>query len=160
MAPVVLIISLRHCVVKSDRLLAAKLTLEPVVSIQGAVVYGDGVGGYMYGSPAASSFYDPSAQEVETVKALGGTLGTSINAGAGTVNLVYGIATADWDDAEAAGLSVENQNEMFQSAYVNYIWEPIKDVSYGIEVGHHSREVVSGAEGSAVRFQAMAMYKF
>lgn len=140
--------------------LSAKFTVSSAMSIQGSVVYGDGIGGYMYSGPAASGFYDPNTFDVETIEAIGGTLGTSIEAGPGAVNLAYGIGTADWDDAEAARLSVGGQNEMFQSIYLNYIWSPIDNVSYGVEAGHHSREVVNGDDGSAVRLQAMAMYSF
>jgi hypothetical protein len=140
--------------------LSAKFPLVAGISVQSSVVYGDGIGGYLYVNPGAPAYYDNDTGDVETIEALGGTLGLTMKAGAGNINLAYGVATADWDDAEAEGLAVAGNDEKFQSIFVNYIWSPVSNVEYGIEAGHHSRETVSGADGDAVRIQAMAKYSF
>lgn len=140
--------------------LSAKIALSEGLSIQSSLVYGDGIGGYLYGNPGAPAFYDPTTGDVEAITAYGGTLGLTAAMGPGNFSLGYGLAQADWDDAEEAGLSVASQNEQFSSVYANYIWSPIGGVSYGIEAGLHSRETVSGDDGDAVRIQGMAQYSF
>lgn len=133
--------------------LSAKIALADGLSIQSSLVYGDGIGGYLYG-------YDPSSGSVEAITAYGGTLGVSATMGPGTFNLGYGLAQADWDDAEDSGLATASLNEKFSSVYANYIWSPVNSVTYGIEAGLHNRETVSGDDGQAVRIQGMAKYSF
>lgn len=140
--------------------LSAKFAVAEGISIQSSLVYGDGIGGYMYINPGAPAYYDNDSGNVETIEAIGGTLGLSIAAGPGAVNLAYGIATADWDDAVADDLDVAGKNEKYQSIFANYIWSPTGNVSYGVEAGHHTRETAGGADGSAVRLQASAQYSF
>ncbi|WP_148861080.1 DcaP family trimeric outer membrane transporter [Marinobacter fonticola] len=140
--------------------LSAKIALSEGLSIQGSMVYGDGIGGYLYGNPGAPAYYDSASGDVEAVTAYGGTLGLSADMGPGSFNLGYGLAQADWDDAEDAGMDLSSQNEQFSSIYANYIWSPIGGVTYGIEAGLHSRETVSGDDGDAVRIQGMAQYSF
>lgn len=140
--------------------LSAKIALSEGLSIQSSLVYGDGIGGYLYANPGAPAYYDPASGDVEAITAYGGTLGLSAAMGPGSFNLGYGLAQADWDDAEDAGLVAASQNERHSSVYANYIWSPIGGVSYGIEAGLHSRETVSGDDGDAVRIQGMAKYSF
>ncbi|MAM89593.1 MAG: hypothetical protein CME36_20025 [unclassified Hahellaceae] len=140
--------------------LAAKLTLTDRLRVQSSLVYGDGIGGYLYASPGASAYYDPANESVETIEAMGGTLGVSLDVGPGSINLGYGIATADWDEAEDAGLAVAGSDETRQSFFLNYSWSTVSNVLYGLEAGHHSRETVGGGEGDAIRLQAMAKYSF
>ena len=140
--------------------LAAKIAVSDMVTLHGSVVYGDGIGGYLYGNPGAPAYYNPQTGNVETIKAMGGTLGGTIAMGPGDLSLAYGIATADWDSARDDGVVTNSQNETFQSTYINYIWSPVSHVSYGVEAGYHTRKTVGGDEGNAVRIQGMAQYSF
>jgi len=146
--------------------LAAGFEVVPGISVQGNVVYGDGIGGYLYVAPGPAGFVDNDGN-VETVEQIGGAIGVSAQVGEGTVNLAYGVAYADWDDAEdafaadtPAGIAVGESNERFQSVFINYIWTPDPRVTYGIEAGYHTRRVVTGVDGDAVRLQASASYSF
>ncbi|SFM71694.1 DcaP family trimeric outer membrane transporter [Marinobacter zhejiangensis] len=140
--------------------LAAKLRLTPTISVQGSVVYGEGVGGYLYLGPAAPAYVDPRTGQVDAITAVGGTLGMTVNAGQGSYNLAYGLGQADWDDAYDAGAVGADRDDKYQSFYLNYIWSPVKNVDYGVEVSHHTREVVDGRDGAATRLQMMAKYSF
>lgn len=139
--------------------LEALVPLTDILTVRGAFTFGDGMGGYQYLNPAAPAYVDSSG-DVETIESMGGTLGISGALGVGTVNLGYGISTADIDDAVAAGAVTSASNETFESIYINYMWSPVKNVRYGVEAGLHSRETQSGDEGDVVRLQAQLMYSF
>lgn len=139
--------------------LEALAPLTDILTLRGALTFGDGMGGYQYLNPAAPAYVD-AAGDLETIESIGGTLGLSVKAGVGALNLGYGVSTADIDDAVAAGAVTAAANEKFESIYLNYMWSPIKNVSYGIEAGLHSRETQSGEDGDAVRLQAQLMYSF
>jgi hypothetical protein len=64
------------------------------------------------------------------------------------------------DDAVADGAVAATANERFEGTYLNYIWSPVRNVTYGIEAGYHSRKQVDGDDGDAVRLQGMVMYNF
>ncbi|MBD3656674.1 MULTISPECIES: DcaP family trimeric outer membrane transporter [Marinobacter] len=141
--------------------LSGRMAVSPLVSVQGAVVYGEGVGGYLWLNPAAPAHYNPLTGDVESVKAFGGTLGLSVAVGPGQVNLAYGVAKADLDAAEVSGiLPPSAHGEENSSIYLNYLWSPVEKIDYGVEVSHHSRELLGGRSGDATRLQAMAKYSF
>lgn len=134
--------------------------MGPTVTLRGAITHGDGLGSYLYINPQATPGYIDANGSVETFKATGGTAGVSVEAGPGNVNLAYGIARVDLDDAVDAGAMAATANERFEGVFLNYIWSPIRNVSYGIEAGYHSRKQVNGDSGDAVRLQGMVMYNF
>ncbi|MDY0206764.1 MAG: DcaP family trimeric outer membrane transporter [Pseudomonas sp.] len=141
--------------------LHAKLHLSENVSLQSSLMYGDGIGGYIYLAPARSAYYDLGSNKVKTIKALGGTLGVSVKAGPGAFNVSYGLGKVDWDDAKAAGaVTSVSQDKKHQSLFANYIWSPVKNVQYGMEVSHHTRKNIYGDDGSGTRLQGMIQYNF
>lgn len=147
--------------------LEAAVKATDAVTFRGAVTHGDGLGGYLNVSPSnsatapgAPAYVDPTTGDLETVKGTGGTVGMSLAAGPGAFNVSYSVASVDLDDAFEAGAASGTADETYESIYVNYIWSPVKNVTYGIEAGHHSREVVNGDDGDAVRIQGMVMYRF
>lgn len=140
--------------------LEASAQVAEGVTLRGSLTHGDGIGGYLEGSPAAPAYLDPASGELETIDATGGTLGITAAAGPGNVTLGYGVAQADLDEAVAAGALSGGANETFEVVHLNYIWSPIRNVTYGIEVGYHSREVVDGRDGDALRLQGMVQYSF
>ncbi|QJQ99903.1 DcaP family trimeric outer membrane transporter [Halomonas sp. PGE1] len=140
--------------------LEANAKVAEGVTIRGGVTHGDGIGGYLEGSPAAPAYIDPTTGSLETIKATGGAASITLAAGPGNMTLGYGIARADLDDAEAAGAATANSNKQFEAVHLNYIWSPIRNVTYGVEVGYHTREVQDGRDGDAVRVQGMVQYNF
>lgn len=145
--------------------LEASAKVAEGVTLRGSVTHGDGLGSYMYGNPYGPGYVNADGG-VSKIKGTGGTAGISIAAGDGNVNLGYGIATADLDDALADGIFVDADGEptdpsdKFESVYLNYIWSPVRNVTYGIEAGWHSRDTVRGNDGDAVRVQGMVQYNF
>lgn len=140
--------------------LEASAKVASTVTLRGAITHGDGLGSYLYLNPQNAPAYIDADGSVETLKATGGSAGISVAAGQGNVNLAYGIARVDLDDAVDAGAILETANERFEGVFLNYIWSPIRNVSYGIEAGYHSRKQANGDSGDAVRLQGMVMYTF
>lgn len=139
--------------------LAARYPASDILTLRGALTWGDGIGEYLQNTPSAPGYWDGSS--IETVEAWGANVGMSLAAGPGAINLGYGISSADLDDARDAGIAgVEGANEQFEAVHLNYIWSPIQRVSYGIEAAYHTREVVDGRDGDAVRLQGMVKYSF
>ncbi|WP_416137618.1 DcaP family trimeric outer membrane transporter [Halomonas sp. HK25] len=130
------------------------------VTLRGSITHGDGIGTYLEASPAAPAYIDPTTGSLETIEATGGTVGVTLAAGPGNMTLGYGIARADLDDAETAGAATANSNKQFEAVHLNYIWSPIRNVTYGVELGYHTREVQDGRDGDAMRVQGMVMYNF
>ncbi|MBU2874667.1 DcaP family trimeric outer membrane transporter [Marinobacter salexigens] len=139
--------------------LEASAPVTDILTVRGSLTAGDGMGGYQYLNPASPAYVDLSG-DVETIESIGGTLGLSAKAGVGTLNLGYGLSTADLDDAVRAGALVGDANDTFESIYLNYMWSPVQGIRYGIETGLHSRETQAGEKGDAVRLQAQLMYSF
>ncbi|MDT0501021.1 MULTISPECIES: hypothetical protein [unclassified Halomonas] len=139
--------------------LAARYPASDTLTLRGALTWGDGIGEYMQNNPSAPGYWNGS--NIETIEAWGANISMSLTAGPGAINLGYGISQADLDDARDAGIAgVEGANEQFTAVHLNYIWSPIQRVSYGIEAAYHTREVVDGRDGDALRLQGMVKYSF
>ncbi|WP_018719378.1 DcaP family trimeric outer membrane transporter [Arhodomonas aquaeolei] len=122
------------------------------VSVHGAINYLDGAGSYLYRSGAPDAYWDGG--DLETVGAWGGTVGVSVDAGPGTINLSYG--RTDIDDAEEAGT-----DEVHENAFLNYMWQPVERVTYGIEYAYYSADDMNGDDrGDANRISVAAQYVF
>jgi len=134
--------------------LEAAMAVSEALTLRAGVTHGDGIGGYLYVSPQSSPAYVNTSGSLENIEGTGGTLGASLKAGPGAINVAYGISTVDLDDEEIGG------NDTFESAHLNYIWSPADRISYGIETSWASRETKGGDDGDAVRIQGMVMYKF
>jgi len=139
--------------------LEASAKVAEGVTLRGSITHGDGIGGYQYLTPGPSGYVDSNG-DVESIKGTGGTAGVSIAAGPGNVNLAYGIATVDIDDAVADGALGAASSDKYEGYFLNYIWSPVRNVTYGVEVGYHTREVQDGRDGDAVRIQGMVQYNF
>lgn len=140
-------------------MLEANTQLTDGITLRGSVTHGDGIGGYLYLSPAQAAYVDGQGN-LETIEATGGGVSISVNAGPGAVNFGYGMVVADLDDAFDEGGVAGTADEKYASAFLNYIWSPVDHVTYGLEAGHHTAEQVDGQDGDAVRLQAMVMYDF
>jgi hypothetical protein len=75
--------------------------------------------------------------------------------GMSSSNLIYSIASID-NPTGAAG----TENKGSDSLQINYLWSPVKEVTYGIMYLLANREIESGDEGKLSRVQFAATYKF
>src|SRR5690554_6109732 len=129
------------------------------LTLRASVVHGDGVGGYLNLNPGAPAYVVDG--NVETIEATGGTLAATLKVGPGAITLGTAIAKADWDDAVNDGLAgADKANEEFRSTHLNYIWSPVKKITFGVEAAYHERETWEGDRGNALRLQGMAQYAF
>ena len=140
-------------------MLEANAKLTDAITVRGSVTHGDGIGGYLYLSPAQAAYVDGQGN-LETIEATGGGVSVSVAAGPGSFNLGYGVAIADLDDAFAAGGVAGTADERYTSTFVNYIWSPVDRITYGLEAGLHTAEQVNGDDGDAIRLQAMIKFGF
>ncbi|WP_018719379.1 DcaP family trimeric outer membrane transporter [Arhodomonas aquaeolei] len=131
-------------------------------SFQGTVNYVDGATSYLYQS-GYSDFNAPDAYieadgDLETVSAWGGSVGVSADAGPGTVNLSYGrVEVDDSDDVSSAGYTTPETN---QNVFLNYMWQPVERVTYGIEYSYWKTEADNGDDADANRVSVAAQYVF
>jgi hypothetical protein len=142
---------------------ALKLKLSDMFSVQGALNYSDGANGYLWRS--GSNYYGSSAymdgNSIETIAGYGGSIGVSMKLGGGrSINLGYGMATLDLDDAIAASSLTDGAAETNQNVLLNYMWTPVKNVMMGVEYGYLDQETVAGNSSDANRLIFAAQYNF
>ncbi|MFB4203757.1 DcaP family trimeric outer membrane transporter [Arhodomonas sp. KWT2] len=134
------------------------------VTVRGALDYTDGATSYLYQSGfehffAADGYIDANG-DLETVKAWGGTIGISVDAGPGTMNVSYGRTDIDEDDATALN-GFETQSAVNQNVFVNYMWQPVERVTYGIEYSYWKAENdEADFDADANRVSVAAQYVF
>ncbi len=143
----------------------AQVALSDTITLQGTLSYTDGANSYLYRSGddfGAASAYVNGA-DLETISGYGGSIGTSVNLGSGrSINIGYGIATVDWDDAEddLGAAAVATQSETNSAIMANYQWTPVKNVMMGVEYAFVKRENVDGIDADASRLLFAAQYNF
>lgn len=120
---------------------AAATEIAPGTTVRGVVAGGDGIGNYLYFQPAPAAYFDPNRGKVETIEAVGGSASITQEIGPGRATLAYAYAYADNEDFYR-DVEIDNANlflagHKFQSIFVNYLFEPIERVTYGIELGWH-----------------------
>lgn len=143
----------------------------PVTSslvVRGQLTGGEGIGGYMKGNPAPAAYR--IGDTLHALPAWGGTLGATLKVGPGAFNVAYSYTHTDWGDAIDDGLVVVNNDasdsfvnaydETYQLIHLNYLWHPVEQVTYGIEIAHAQRKTVDGRDGAITRLQGSAIYKF
>lgn len=144
--------------------LAGKIALSDMFSIQGAINYGDGAKGYVWragGNYGLQDGYVDANGDLETFKSWGGALGASMNLGGGSsVNLGYGMASVDIDDAVDAGVLNADTQDTNSMAFLNYQWSPAKKVKMGVEYAYLQTETQGGDDGDANRLMFLAQYNF
>lgn len=145
--------------------IAANFNVSDAVTFHGTVNYSDGANLYLYRSGENFGGEDAylDGNDLNTIAGYAATVGTSVDIGDGrSVNLSYGFATMDWDDAEAdlGTAAVEDKSETNQKAMINYIWTPVSNVMMGVEYAYYHRENVSGDSADANRLMFSAQYNF
>ncbi|GAA0843831.1 DcaP family trimeric outer membrane transporter [Marinobacter szutsaonensis] len=144
--------------------LAGKIAITDMISVQGAINYADGANAYVY--RAGSNFGGPDAYvdangDVETIEAYAGTLGVSLGLGGGrSVNVGYGMATSDLDDAVQSGALAASSRDTNTTMFVNYMWSPVDSVSMGVQFENLETETQAGEDGDANRIMYLAQYNF
>lgn len=139
---------------------ALKFQLTDMVTVQGALNYGNGANSYVYLSGANDAYLD--GDSLETITTYGGSIGAGISLGGGrSINLGYGMTKADWDDAEDDNIAgVANAQETNQNVFLNYQWTPVKNTMMGVEYGYWDTENVDGDSKDANRIMFAAQYNF
>ncbi len=145
--------------------IAANLAVTDHLTLQGSLNYSDGANLYLYRSGenfgAEDAYLD--GDDLNTIAGYAGTVGASLDAGNGrSVNLAYGVATIDWDDAEndLGAAAVGDKSETNQKAMINYQWSPVTNVMMGVEYAYYQRENVDSEKLNANRLMFAAQYNF
>lgn len=138
--------------------LAVAMNVTDTLTLRAGLTGGDGIGGYIHGTPKSDPAFEAANGDLETIKSIGGVFGASLRVGPGAVNVSYSKTSVDLDDNPA----FSTDNDTYEGAWVNYIWSPNmkSPISYGVEANWNKRETVDGKEGTASRLQAMIMVEF
>jgi hypothetical protein len=143
---------------------AGNLALSDTFSVQGAINVSEGANGYLWRS--GNNYYGPDAYidgngDLETISGYGATLGVTMKTGTGSsVNVVYGMAKLDLDDAVADNAIAASDHESNSMAAVNYQWTPVKNVDLGVQYAYHMVDTIGGDDGDASRIHFAAQYNF
>jgi hypothetical protein len=140
--------------------LAAAYNLTPLITLHGAVTTGKGIGGYINGSPITTPAYVDESGSLETIKSTGFTLSSTYKIGPGKLGLGYGQVKMDLDDAAQTPTFSSGTYDFTSSAFLNYLWSPLKNVTYGVETGYNTVGKVGDAGGNEVSVEAAVLYSF
>lgn len=141
------------------------LALNDMFTIRGSLTYTDGGNNHLYragdiGFGGEVAYVDGNG-DLETISGYGGSAGVSADLGGGrSVNLSYGLAKVDLDDANNAGINVNDKSETNSAVMVNYQWMPVDRVTMGVEYAFFEREDFGGQDGEASRLLFAAQYDF
>jgi len=131
---------------------AASYALGATTTLNGAVNYSDGMGAYLVSAPGAYAKADGS---YETVKVTGGTVGIEQKMGMGSLNLSYGLSKVSDSDK----IPGQSQKDL-QTAFLNYMWSPVTNVTFGVEYGYFRVKDVNDNSESANRISFASQFNF
>jgi len=140
--------------------LAAAYNLTPAITLHGAVTKGDGIGGYVNGAPIFTPAYVDDKGSLQTIKEFGYTLSSTFKMGPGALGIGYGQVKLDLNDAAKTSTFTSGAYNFTSSGFVNYLWSPLKNVTYGLETGYNTIGKVGGDNGSEVSVEAAILYSF
>jgi len=129
---------------------SGRVNLEQNDNVKFAVIFGQGLGGYL-------NFTDTASANITNNKIeLSDTMATRVSYQHHWSNqlrstLVIAKTTADINGVDAGD---------YQSLHVNCIYSPFKPLKYGLELINASKEQTQGADLKLNRFQLFAQYKF
>lgn len=129
-------------------------------TLRAGVTHGDGIGKAIYFNSGDPAYYNATKNKLETVTATGFKTSLSQKIGNGSANIGYSRVMNQVDDKTQAMNAVQTMDKTQESLYVNYLWNPIKRVTYGVEVSHHKRKTFTDVKGDATRLQASLQYMF
>lgn len=143
---------------------ATTIELTDMFSVHGAANFTDGASGYLYRS--GDDYYGPSAYidgdgDLESIKGYGGSLGASLDLGNGnSINVGYGIAKLDLDDAIDDSVIDGRAAEKNQNAMINYQMTPVDNVMVGVEYGYFNQEQENDETDEGSRLLFATRYSF
>jgi hypothetical protein len=140
--------------------LSAAYNLTSDMTLHGSVTKGDGMGGYVNGAPIFTPGYVNGSGELKTIKEVGYTMSATYKVGPGKVGLGYGQVKLDMNDAAKTTTFTSGPYNSTSSAFLNYLWSPLKNITYGIETGYSTVGKVGGSTGDEVSVEAAVLYSF
>lgn len=134
--------------------ISGKIKVGSTDDIRFSANYGDGMGRYTSLGLVKDGVL--IAGEIETVKSVAATAAyRHVWNGKSSSNIIYSMADIDNPDNAPTTL-----NKSASSITVNYLFRPVKGVTYGIMFMAADRELDNGDEGKMNRVQASAKYSF
>ena len=140
--------------------LSAAYNVTDKMTVHGTFTTGDGIGGYVNGTPLNTPAFIGQNGSLETIKETGFAVSSTYKVGPGKIGLGYGQVKLDLDDAAANKTFTGTTYDFTSSLFLNYIWTPRKNITYAIESGYHSVEKVNAGSGNEVTVEAAIMYSF
>jgi len=113
---------------------AVNFNLGDIATLTTSVMYGDGIGNYLYG--ASYGAYVDLNGDIKTIEGLGVFAGLSFDVTeATTFNVGWGWAKMNSGDTrKAADLYGEEMNREIMSVHANVMWQPVREMRLGWEV--------------------------
>ncbi|WP_137389766.1 DcaP family trimeric outer membrane transporter [Rhodoligotrophos defluvii] len=115
---------------------AVNINLADIATLTTAVIYGDGIGGYIFGANRGA-YYDGFTGDIETIESMGIFAGLIFNVTDTTsINLGWGYTDQSRSDLlDASWVTGRyDQNVDIMSAHANIIWQPVQQLRLGWEV--------------------------
>ncbi len=110
---------------------AANINLADIATLTASVMYGDGIGSYLFGNTIGA--YVDVDGDIHTTEALGLYAGVIFNVTDTTsLNLSWGYA--DMNKSEVLRASADNTTIDVMSAHANILWRPVEQLRLGWEV--------------------------
>ncbi|QPC41801.1 porin [Kaustia mangrovi] len=113
---------------------AVNFNLGDIATLTTSIMYGDGIGNYLYGSSYGA--YVDLDGDIKTIEGLGVFAGLSFDVTeATTFNVGWGWAKMDSGDTrDAADLYGVEMNREIMSVHANIMWQPVREMRLGWEV--------------------------
>ena len=136
---------------------SGKLKVGSTDDVRFSANYGDGMGRYT--SLGLVKDGTLVGSEIKTVKSLAASAAyRHVWNEKSSSNII--LSMADIDNPGGTSVSYPDDNKSSSSIQINYLFRPIKQVSYGIMYLAGERETESGEKGKLSRIQAAAKYSF
>jgi hypothetical protein len=144
-------------------LLAGNIGLGPATKLMGGVIWGDGIGRYLYAASGASdgssgigAAYIDAAGKLETIEAYGFNVAASHEwTKKFSSSLSYGQVRGD----RPADL-FPTSTEKLESIHFSHFYQVADPVTLGFEISRAAKKLQNGDSAHALRFQASAKYAF
>ncbi len=128
-------------------------------TLAGGVVYGDGIGRYVYEGVERAAFID-SDGDLEAIEQLGTVLWAQQELTPTTsVMLAWGHTDSDVDDLVDT-YGNDSVQETSDTIHANIQYSPVSRITYGLSYQYAMRETQGGADGDASRLQFSGQYSF
>jgi len=136
---------------------SGKIKVGSTDDVRFNLYYGDGMGRYTSLGLVKDGIL--VGNEIKTVKSTAATAAyRHVWNEKSSSNLIFSMA--DIDNPGGTAVTSPGENKSGSSIQINYLYRPIKQVSYGIMYLAGERETENGDDGKLSRIQAMAKYSF